>query len=266
MMDDSVPVHPVLCLRGPFEESIVESMDPRSRHTRDTLDAATRRLQLLELDENSEEYSSRWRQQPGAKFHPLFKIIAQISFGVHLLQKKMAKSEKEVIRILQMHVKEVDGFLEDTTADFDLATKDVEERTKLLLMPLEHGRTFDKMLRDKAFRTAIIDGNDIIERIISRTTKSMNNALSDISKGVDATAELAKFLDRLGTSWTDGRQDMEGVYMAMLGNAEGWYRCFSNIKFKSNHLARLLMRLESIVNEVTKRAAVASRRVVSCSI
>jgi len=42
-------------------------------------------------------------------------------------------------------VDEIDSFLEDTMADFDLATSDIEERIEYLIMPLHNGRTFEKM-------------------------------------------------------------------------------------------------------------------------
>ena len=175
------PVHPVESMRGAFQESIQEAMDSDQK-IRDTLNAATRRLQLLELGDEevlSEEYSSRWRQRPNAKFHPLWKLIAQISFGVHLLQQKIAKSDEEVIRILQTHVDDVDGFIEDTNADFDLAVKDIEERHDLLCMPLQHGRVFDRMLKSGTFRGAIMEGNEIIEKIIFRTNRAMTRTLDD---------------------------------------------------------------------------------------
>lgn len=106
-------------------------------------------------------------------------MIAQISFGIHLLHKRTAKSEEEVISILQTHVDDVDGFLEDTNYDFDIAVQDIEERSQLLRMPLENGRVFDKMLRNHDFRTAIIDGNDIIERIIFRTRHAQSKSMDD---------------------------------------------------------------------------------------
>ena len=247
-------------MRGPFQESIIEAMDPDAR-IRQTLDAATRRLQLLELDDPKDEhYSTRWRHKPGAKFHPLWKLIAQISFGIHLLHQQIAKSEEEVIRILQTHVDEIDGFLEDAGADFDLAMRDIDERLRLLLLPLEHGRTFNKMLRDRDFRISIIEGNDIIERICSRTSKAMGKSLDDVEKGLEATKELAKFLDRLGKDWNDRDEEMQNVYTAMRGNAEGWYVAFGDIKKKGEKLKRMIRRLERIVAEVERQAGIASRR------
>ena len=235
-------------------------MDPDAR-IRQTLDAATRRLQLLELDNPKDaHYATRWRRKPGAKFHPLWKLIAQISFGIHLLHQRIAKSEEEVIRILQTHVDEVDGFLEDTGEDFDLAMRDIDERLRLLLLPLEHGKTFNKMLRDRDFRKCIIEGNDIIERICIRTSKAMTKSLDDVERGLEAAAELAKFLDRLGKDWNEEDEDMLNVYTAMSGNAEGWSHAFLNIKKKGEKLKRMIRRLERIVTEVEKQAGMASRR------
>lgn len=247
-------------MQGPFQESIVEAMDPDAR-IRQTLDAATRRLQLMQLDDpNEEDYSSRWRRKPGAKFHPLWKLIAQISFGIHLLHKGIAKSEEEVIRILQTHVDEIDGFLEDVGADFDAAMRDIDDRLRLLLLPLEHGRTFSRMLRNRDFRTSIIEGNDIIERICTRTKIALDKSVEDVRQGLEATAELAKFLERLGTEWTERDEDMQVVYTAMRGNAEGWYCAFSDIQKKSEKLKKMIRRLERIVSEVERQAGIASRR------
>ncbi|KAB8360631.1 hypothetical protein FH972_024369 [Carpinus fangiana] len=262
--DDAIlgeyPRHPVRCMQGAFEESIMDSTDPHALKTRNTLDAAARRLQLLELDQFSDEYSSRWCQKPNARYHPLWKVIAQISFGVHLLHQNLAKSEQEVVNILQGHIREVDAFLEDVTADFDLAIKDIEERTRLLELPLQHGDTFDNMLLDKPFRVAIVEGNDIIERIINRTRKAMKGSLKDISKGCDATAELAKYLDRIGSEWTRGSEELLDIMAAMRGNAEGWYRAFRTVEATGALLSSRLGNLDATVTEVARRAGDASRK------
>ena len=259
-VDEIWPVHPIVCMRGPFQESIIEAMDPDAR-IRQTIDAATRRLQLLDLDApEGEDHTSRWRKKPGAKYHPLWKLIAQISFGVHLLHQEIAKSEEEVIRILQTHVDEIDGFLEDVGADFDLAMRDIDERLRLLLLPLEHGRTFNRMLRNREFRASIIQGNDVVERICQRTKVAMDKSLEDVGHGVEATAELAKFLDRLGKEWAERDEDMQVVYTAMRGNAKGWYHAFGDIQKKGKKLKKMIRRLERIVSEIERQAGIASRR------
>lgn len=262
--EHATPTHPIPLMQDAFLESITESHDPHAMYTRNSLDAAVRRLQLIELDEFSDEYSSRWQQRSTARFHPLWKIIAQVSFGVHLLHHSQAKSADEVISILQDHIHEVDGFIEDATADFTLALTDVEDRRRLLEMPLSHGRTFDRMLRDSSFRSSIIDGNEIIERIVRRTGKAMRHSLRDVRSGVDATAALHEYLEGIGPDWPQNDEELVGIYVAMHGNAEGWYRAFKAIEKKAKDLKDAMRNLDHVVNEVSKRAADASRkRVVS---
>ena len=74
---------------------------------------------------------------------------------------------------------DIDGFLEDTTLDFDIALRDITERGHYLRMPLRNRRVFDKMLRSHEFRLSIIEGNDIIERIILRTRHAQSKAMDD---------------------------------------------------------------------------------------
>ena len=131
--------------------------------------------------------AGRWKQKPGEKFHPLWKLVAQMSFGLHLLARNMAKSEDEVMKILQAHVDDIDGFLERTSEDFELAQNDMHERLRCLKLPLQHGDVFDRMLEDRAFRASILEGNEKIEHIVSRTKRMLKDALKDVQKGFDAT-------------------------------------------------------------------------------
>ena len=154
-MSVHAPAHPVPQLQGPFEESMLESVNDMA--DQDVyLDAAERRATLLEKPHYERICAGRWKQKPGEKYHPLWKIAAQTSFGMHLLAEGMAKSEDEVMKILQSHVDDVDGFLERTTEDFDLALSDVQERLRYLRLPLEHVEVFDRMLEDRTFRASII--------------------------------------------------------------------------------------------------------------
>jgi len=132
-------------MQAAFEESIMEYSEEAFHYVKDKLNAHARRQQLLEEDSFGNEYSARWRQKPGSKYHPLWKLVAQISFGIHLLHQRTAKSDHEVVKILQTHVDEIDSFLEDTMADFDLAASDIEERIEYLILPLHNGRTFEQM-------------------------------------------------------------------------------------------------------------------------
>ncbi|KAL8910561.1 MAG: hypothetical protein Q9171_004143 [Xanthocarpia ochracea] len=264
-MDDAKPpVHPVPQMQGAFEESMMETLneseDPESQDRMSTTDSVSRRKQLLEQDEYQRTVAGRWKQKPGEQFHPLWKLVAQISFGMHLLQQGLAKSDEEVIKILQTHVDEIDGFLERTTEDFDLAQGDIDERIRYLKLPLEHGSVFDTMLNDRNFRIAIVEGNEKIEHIIDRTAAAMNDSLKDVQKGLDATRELAKYLTRVDKQWDERTEEHDSVYLAMIGNTEGWTRAFLTLQSKGNALRRALVQLGGIVAEMQRRAGAASRK------
>ena len=263
-MDERPPVHPVPTMQGAFEESMMETLnepdepDPQDRWS--TADSVSRRKMLLEQAEYERTVAGRWKQKPGEKFHPLWKLVAQISFGMHLLQQGLAKSDEEVIKILQTHVDEIDGFLERTTEDFDLAQGDINERIRYLRLPLEHGQVFDGMLNDRNFRMAIVEGNEKIEHIIDRTAAAMTDALKDVQKGLDATRELAKYLTRVDKRWDDRTEEHDSVYLAMIGNTEGWTRAFLTLQSKGNTLRKALIQLGGIVAEMQRRAGTASRK------
>lgn len=262
-LDDAPPVHPVPTMQGAFEESMTETIDGDGADIPDRYskaDSVTRRKMLLEQDHYERTVAGRWKQKPGEKFHPLWKLVAQISFGMHLLQQGLAKSDEEVLKILQTHVDEVDGFLERTTEDFDLAQGDINERIRYLKLPLEHGSVFDQMLADRAFRVAIVEGNEKIEHIIDRTAAAMNDALKDVQKGLDATRELAKYMTRVDKQWEDRTEEHDSVYLAMIGNTEGWTRAFLTLQSKGGHLRKALVQLGGIVAEMQKRAGAASRK------
>ena len=258
------PVHPVPTMQGAFEESMAETLeeaeDPDAPDRASIADSVSRRKTLLEQEEYERTVAGRWKQRPGERFHPLWKLVAQISFGMHLLQQGMAKSDEEVIKILQTHVDEIDGFLERTTEDFDLAQNDINERIRYLRLPLEHGGVFDTMLNDRSFRVAIVEGNEKIEHIIDRTAAAMTDALKDVQKGLDATRELAKYLTRVDKNWDDRTEEHDSVYLAMIGNTEGWTRAFLTLQSKGSHLRKGLVQLGGIVAEMQRKAGAASRR------
>ncbi|CAF9903118.1 MAG: hypothetical protein ALECFALPRED_000137 [Alectoria fallacina] len=261
--DAAPPVHPVPTMQGAFEESMNETMnddEPEVPDRYSKADSVTRRKMLLEQQEYERTVAGRWKQKPGEKFHPLWKLVAQISFGMHLLQQGLAKSDEEVLKILQTHVDEVDGFLERTTEDFHLALNDINERIRYLKLPLEHGQVFDQMLADRPFRVAIVEGNEKIEHIIDRTAAAMNDALKDVQKGLDATRELAKYMTRVDKQWEDRTEEHDSVYLAMIGNTEGWTRAFLTLQSKGGHLRKALVQLGTIVAEMQRRAGAASRK------
>ncbi|KAI9666359.1 MAG: hypothetical protein M1821_004295 [Bathelium mastoideum] len=260
---DQPPVHPVAFMQGAFEESIVESAEQngsQDESRQDKADPVTRRKRLLDVDARDESNTSRWKQRPNAKFHALWKLVAQITFGMHLLHQQLAKSDEEVIKILQTHVDEIDSFLEKTNEDFDLAMKDIDERIRYLKMPLEHIEVFDVMLDDKQFRTSIIDGNEKIEKIVKRTSRAMKDSLFDVAKGLEATGELRKYLESLGSDWLDDNQELASTYHVMHANVDGWKQAFRDLETKGRTLDNNMVQLGKIVEEMSRRAGIASRR------
>ncbi|KIV90438.1 hypothetical protein PV10_07745 [Exophiala mesophila] len=256
------PAHPVPQLQKPFEESMMESAEDGQDHEV-PLDAMARRTMLLDAPTYNRVIAGRWKQKPGEKYHPLWKLVAQMSFGMHLLALNLAISEEEVMKILQSHVDDIDGFLERTTEDFDLAQSDIHERIRCLKLPLAHGEVFDRMLEDGAFRASILDGNEKIEHVISRTKRAAKDALKDVQKGFDATNTLEKYLTSLNSSWHRKSPEHEAVLVAMLGNVEGWRRAFLELHLEGNKLAGLLKKLSEVVAQMERRAATVSRNMIT---
>ena len=255
------PVHPVRSMQGAFEESIIECADDNDV-SRSSLEAnaESRRQTLLDAKQYDDSWTARWKQKPTARYHPLLKLMAQIVFGMHLLQQQQAKSEEEVVKILQTHVNEVDTFLERTSEDFDLAINDIEERIRFLKLPMVHQDVFEIMLDDKKFRTQLLDGNDKIEKIIHRTSKAMNASLLDIQKGIDANKELGKYLNSVQDRWPKGKRAIADVLAAMRGNEHGWTKYLKDLQAKGSNLRQNLMQLGTLLGEMSKLAAAASRR------
>ena len=239
-------------------ETINEDPEPDPLYSRK--DSVYRRKMLLEQAEYQRTVAGRWKQKPGEKFHPLWKIVSQISFGMHLLQSGLAKSEEEVMKVLHGHVDEVDGFLERTTEDFKLAQHDINERIKYLALPLEHAEVFDSMLGDRAFRAAMIEGNEKIEHIVDRTSIALRDSLKDVKKGFDGTRELAKYLRKLDKTWQGKTVEHAEVFQAMLGNTEGWSNAFILLQGRGKKLNQSLLELGGVVAEVQRRVGIASRK------
>ncbi|KAK5716782.1 hypothetical protein LTR15_009674 [Elasticomyces elasticus] len=254
------PVHPVPSLQGAFEESILESTEGDDSSEAASFDAEARRHKLLEAHQYDDSWTTRWKQKPGARHHPLLKLMAQIVFGMHLLQQGQAKSNEEVVKILQTHVNEVDTFLERTSEDFGFAITDIEERIRHLKLPMEHIDVFNTMLDDKKFRTQLLDGNDKIEKIIDRTAKAMNAALMDVRKGQQATHELGKYLNAIKEQWPRENSGIAEVFGAMRGNEQGWAKYLKDLQAKGSNLGDNLVQLGTVIGEMSKLAAAASRR------
>ncbi|KAH7403079.1 hypothetical protein BKA64DRAFT_573592 [Cadophora sp. MPI-SDFR-AT-0126] len=265
MKEVQVPMHPIPSMQAAFAESMHESSAastptiPKNR----VGNAAARRKLLIDQDANEDTHASRWKQKPGQQYHELWKLMAQISFGVYLLINGIAKDDEQVMNILQGHVDEVDEFLETTLEDFDLAQEDIEERLKFLKLPLENIIIFDAMLEDRNFRLQIVNGNERIEHVITRTAKAMNDALKDVQQGMDACKEFTIYLaqEQEESSWLRDRPDMQKVFTAMKGNVDGWYKAYVSLQTKGNHLGVALVQLGSIVAEMDRRAGEISRKI-----
>lgn len=253
------PLHPVPQLQGPFDESMQESLIEQSTNPSDKDSAASRRAQLLESDHYERTIAGRWKQRPGEKYHPLWKLTAQLTFGLHLLAQNLAKSDEDVMRILQSHVNDIDCFLERSTEDFELAQTDIQERLRWLKLPLEHTDTFERMLQDRSFRSSIIEGNEKIEHVIDRTSEGMKDSLKDIQKGIDATNSLKKYLATLKSEWQNQSSESGAVYQAMIGNVEGWQHALLGLQWKGKRLGVVLVQLAGVVVEMAKRVATASK-------
>ena len=254
------PRHPVPSMQGAFEESIYESSEPNPQPKSADSTAEARRQRVLEVNHYDDAWTTRWKQKPSARHHPLAKLMAQIVFGMHLLHQQAAKSDEEVVKILQTHVDEVDNFLEKTTDDFDLAIKDIAERIRFLKLPMSHPDVFGKMLEDKAFRTQLMEGNDKIENIIERTSRAMNAAALDMQKGKAATKELGFYLNSVSDDWPGEKRDLEAVLTAMRGNEQGWKHCYKDLQAKSLELRDDLDELSTVIREMVRMASDASRR------
>lgn len=253
------PTHPVPHLQGAFEESMMEALTDVSNRE-DNLDPMERRTLLLENKKYERFCAGRWKQKPGEKFHPLWKLSAQLSFGIHLLAQGLAKSEEDVMTILQSHVDDIDGFLERTQEDFDLAYSDISERLRYLKLPLEHLEVFEHMLEDKEFRNSIVTGNEKIEHIAIRTAESLKDALKDCKKGVDATGCLGQYLESLKGVWATDSPDFEAVYVAMVGNCEGWNIAFRDLMRKGGKLSVALAQLTEIIDGIQRKCGAVSRK------
>lgn len=264
----NVPLHPIPAMQPAFAESLLEATNtsavpkPKLRFG----DAKERRARLLEASKDGKLHGELWRYRPGQKYHELWKLMAQISFGVYLLLNGIANSNEQVVTILQEHIDELDEFLETTMEDIKLAIQDVSERTDLLKLPMKNMATFEKMLEDRNFRLQIVTGNEKIEHIISRTRTALDTALEDIDEGTRATKEFAVYLeDQRGRPWRQQRPDVFEIFDAMKGNAEGWWKAFDQLKENATSLDSLLIVLGQMVVEIDQRAGEVSRRTRVCA-
>ncbi|KAL2841196.1 hypothetical protein BJX68DRAFT_258194 [Aspergillus pseudodeflectus] len=256
------PRHPIPELQGPFEESITESLPGTNKGWIVDLDAQSRRRDLLEGSQYERLCGRKWRQRTGERYHPFWKLSAQMSFGIHLLVKGTAKSNAAVLNILQAHVDEMDGFVSRTSEDFLIIQVDLRTRIQYLSLPLENLDLFDEMLVDRNFRMAMIDYNDKIDLAIQRFTLAINDALKDMQKGKEAISGLWQYLRRPMEDNIPLSSNLAAIYDSMLANTEGWNLAFSKLRKKGTALLYAMTQLGRAIAEMQRRVGVASRREV----
>ncbi|KAJ5822944.1 hypothetical protein N7447_005284 [Penicillium robsamsonii] len=254
------PSHPIAQLQGPFEESIVETTDGSGNKWVVDIDAQTRRRDLLENDEYERLCGRKWRQRTSEKYHPFWKLISQMIFGVHLLAKSLAKSEGSVMKILQKHVNELDGFLERTTEDFLIVRLDVRTRIQYLSLPLGNLDVFDEMLQDRNLRLAVVAYNDQIEHSIDRFTLVITDSLKDLQKAKEAMGALWFYFRELTDEGCFKSESLKAFQQAMMDNMEGWIVAISKLRRRGSALKKALAQLGLATTEMQRRVGVASRK------
>ncbi|KAL4785819.1 hypothetical protein BJX76DRAFT_155082 [Aspergillus varians] len=254
------PKHPIPQLQGAFEESIYEASQGEDRDWIVGLDAQSRRRDLLENPQYERLCGRKWRQRTGERYHPFWKLTAQMSFGLHLLVQGTAKSNSAVINILQAHLDEMDGFISRTTEDFLIIQIDLHTRIQYLSLPLENLDDFDEMLVDRNFRLAMVDYNEKIEHAIERFTVAINDALKDIQKGKEAVGGLWQYLGQSAKKNGPLSSSLTAIYNSMLANSEGWNSALSKLRRKGVALQYAITQLKRAIIEMQRRVGVASRK------
>lgn len=257
---NSCPVHPIPQLQAPFEESIRETNEGTEADWVVDINAQSRRRDLLENDDYERICGRKWRQRSTERYHPFWKLVSQMAFGVHLLAKKIAISEVQVMKILQTHVDELDGFLQRTTEDFLIIRLDVRTRSHYLKLPLGDLDVFDAMLEDRTFRLSLVAYNDQIEHAVTRFTLAITDALKDLRKGKEATGALWHYMNKLADEGCFESETLKAFYEAMKENLEGWILALSKLRRRGAALQKALGKLALSVTEMQRRVGMASRK------
>lgn len=183
-----------------------------------------------------------------------------MTFGVHLLAKSLAKSEASVMKILQKHVNELDGFLERTTEDFLIVRLDVRTRIQYLSLPLGNLDVFDEMLEDRNFRLSVVAYNDQIEHAIERFTLAGTDSLKDLQKAKEAMGALWFYFRQLTDEDCFKSESLKAFHQAMMDNMEGWIVAISKLRRQGTALQKALTQLGLATTEMQRRVGIASRK------
>ncbi|KAJ4165194.1 hypothetical protein LMH87_006836 [Akanthomyces muscarius] len=261
--DDSAPEHPIPAFQDAFAESLREATEGTAvqKPKLHEMDAKSRRELLLSQDKDAEPFDIKWRYRPGQTQHEVMKLVAQISFGVYLMFNGMANSNSQVIGILQGHIDEIDEFLEVTLEDLNQAVGDLTKRIQHLKLPMENITVFEQLLEDRKFRAEILDGNERIDGILTRTNAAMRQWDDDIEAGLRGSTVFASWLnDQADGGWREEQPDLIDVFDAMKGNTDGWLNAFEDMNDRAQEINGLIMTLMTIITEMESKAGEVSRR------
>ncbi|PQK09881.1 hypothetical protein BB8028_0002g02050 [Beauveria bassiana] len=261
--DDTAPEHPIPAFQDAFAESLREVTEGTAaqKPPLQQLDAKARRELLLSQGKDEEPFDVKWRYRPGQTQHEVMKLVAQISFGVYLMFNGMANSNTQVIGILQGHIDEIDEFLEVALEDLKQAIEDLTKRIQHLKLPMENITVFEQLLEDRKFRAEILDGNERIDGILTRTNAAMRQWDDDIEAGLRGSTVFSSWLnDQAGGDWRHEQPDLVDVYDAMKGNTEGWLNAFEDMNERAQEINGLIMTLMTIITEMESKAGEVSRR------
>ncbi|KAG6003038.1 hypothetical protein E4U21_002426 [Claviceps maximensis] len=259
----NIPVHPIPSLQDAFSESLDEATNgsPGDKPRLRDLDVRGRREALIAQDRDEVPFDATWRYRPGQKQHELPKLIAQISFGVYLLLHGMANSNAQVVNILQGHIDEVDEYLEVALEDLSQVADDLNGRIDHLKLPLSNVQVFEQLLEDRNFRLEIIEGNEKIDHVLSRTNTALKQWDADIEAGLNCTTAFTSWLkDEEDSAWRRDRPDVADIFDAMKGNTEGWLSAFDDMSDRVQGANNLVARLSTIIGEMEKKAGEVSRK------
>lgn len=264
--EPDAPQHPITIMQSPFEESFAEATyeGASDRPKLRVGDAKYRRELIVNQAEGSRKLESKyilWRKRPGQRYHELWRLISQISFGVYLLLTGQANDDHQVVGILQGHIDDVDEFLEVIMEDLDYAIEDIFDRHKLLQLPMENIGVFETMLEDRNFRYQIVSGNEKIERILAVSRRVLVETEKDVAEGLDASREFHIYLSKQHYgNWRTERSQVAEIYEAMNANTDGWMTALLELQSKTKKLDLLITKLAQLVAEIDRKAGEVSRR------
>ena len=122
-------------------------------------------------------------------------------------------------------------------------------------------QVFEELLEDRNFRVEILEGNEKIEHILSRTNTALKQWDDDIDAGLACSAAFTKWLRQQDSAaWKKDRPEVMDIFDAMNGNAEGWQNAFDEMNTRAQEMNNLIIKLMTIVAEMEKKAGEISRK------